>query len=74
MTCSLYWKPESIESNRVGGIALREILEKKYGYPYTLSYGHLDYLEALRDANVDGAEDLIEAIRQYGEIKIFKVC
>lgn len=74
MSCTLYWKPVAQDDNRVGEIQLRNILEKKYGYPQKLDCCDLPYLLALKDAEVEGVEELIEAIEKYDEIEIFLKC
>lgn len=74
MTCSLCWKPVSTERDYISSYQLRDILEKKYGYPSNLDHSDISYLEALEDAGVDGADELIEAIRKHDVIQIFKEC
>lgn len=74
MGCSLYWKPVSKENNFVGDIQLRNILEKRYNYPSILDTGDIGYLNALVDAGVEGANDLIEAIEKHNEIQIDLEC
>jgi hypothetical protein len=74
MGCSLRWKPRSKKDYGCGSYQLRDILENKYGYPSNLDYSDLTYLESLQDAGVEGAEDLIEAIRKHDEIEIYKEC
>lgn len=74
MGCSLYWKLVSKKEYRVGDYQLRDILEKKFGYPQNLDYSDIHYLEALVDAQVEGADELIEAIRKYDKIEIYKEC
>lgn len=74
MSCALVWKPIYKKSYRVGDIKLREIIDKKYGYPCTLDASDIHYLEALQDADVDGAEDLIEAIIKHEEIRLELEC
>lgn len=74
MTCSLHWKPVVNDSEQAGDIQLREILDKKYGYPSTLDHSDIGYLEALIDADVKGADELVEAIRKHDQIQIFLEC
>ena len=74
MSCTLYWKPVSKKEYQVGDFQLRDILEKRYGYPSNLNYSDIPYLEALVDAQVEGADELIEAIRKHDKIEIYKEC
>lgn len=74
MGCSLYWRPIPKKQYRVGEYQLRDILEKRYGYPSELDCSDVTYLKALDDAGVEGADELVEAIEKHGEIEIFKEC
>jgi hypothetical protein len=57
-----------------GSYALMAILRKKYhidcAATNTLNPSDIPYLEGLRDANVTGTNELIEAINKHGEIEI----
>jgi len=74
MTCQLYYRPISKKDFAVGDMTLRDILEKKFGFPTILNDSHVTYLEALYDANVEGADELITAIHKYEQIEIYKEC
>lgn len=74
MGCTLYWKQEVLDGQYICSHMLRDILEKKYGFPSILGFMDRDYLEALEDAGIEGASDLIEAINKYKKIKIYKEC
>ncbi len=74
MSCTLHWKPIIKDSESISEIHLREILDKKYGYPHHLSYIDIDYIQALVDAGIDGAQDLLDAIRKHDDILIFLEC
>ena len=74
MSCTLCWKPVAKHSYHISEIQLRNILDKKYGYPAKLNYGDISYLTALDDAGVNGANELINAIEKHDEIEIFLEC
>lgn len=74
MSCSLYYRPIHKKSYRIGDYQLRDILEKRFGYPRVLRCDDIPYLEALSDAMVEGAAELVEAILKYDEIEIYKEC
>lgn len=74
MSCALVWQPVSKKSRRAGDSKLRDILDKKFGYPKTLNSSHFEYMQALVDAEIDGAKTLVSAISKYGEITIDLEC
>jgi len=74
MSCSLIWSPVNKTKNRAGDHTLRDILEKKFGFPRVLDESYIIYLDALDDAGIEGAEDLIIAIRKHEEIQIDIEC
>jgi len=74
MTCTLYWKPVSKEHDYVNDHVLRDILEKKFGFPAQLNHTHIEYLSGLRDAGREQAFGLIDAIHEHGVIEINKEC
>lgn len=74
MGCTLYWIPVNTDKNYVYNHILRNILEKKFGFGATLSYGNIEYLQALKDADIEGAQELIEAIEKYEVIEIGQEC
>jgi hypothetical protein len=70
MSLSLFYKPV-IETKKVGNQQLHDIIEKKLiGLPKMVGIEFISYLEALRDANVDGSDELIKAINSYGYIEL----
>lgn len=71
MSQDLYYRPISKKSISVGDFQLRNIIEKKFGYRAVISYISIPYLEALQDAGIEGADELIEAIRKHDEIEIY---
>jgi len=74
MSCSLYWKPIIENSFRVGDHILRNAIENRYSLPTVIGFSAKNYLEGLRDAGVNGAEDLLEAIEKHGEIEVYNEC
>lgn len=83
MSSSLYWRPvKPIKRHGGYGHPLKGIIAKKfYGHDGSLSGGditldetHIKWLEGVKDALydcVDDANELIDGIRQYGEIAIW---
>lgn len=74
MSCTLCYRPVINDSISISSIKLRDILDRKFGYPKKLSFSHIEYLEALSDSNVEGADELIDAIRKYECIEVFLEC
>lgn len=71
MSCALIWRP--VVTAPIGyadGVQLREILDRKYGFPYTLNFNDRNYLEALVDAGIPNAQELLSDLYKYGEIRI----
>lgn len=66
MSQNLFWRPRKGWA-RVGSFPLREAVRKRGD---TLSLDDQEYLSGLRDGNVEGAEELLEALERYGEIDI----
>lgn len=50
---------------------LRDILEKRYYTPCVISLSEYSYLEGLRDAEVIGARELLEALDKNEKIEIY---
>lgn len=67
----LHWKPITVVENEVGDKLLHTIMKNKYALPYQLGRYDLEYLKGLRDAGINGAEELINAIGIHGHIEIF---
>ena len=74
MGCTLTWEIIPKKTNYVSGFQLRNILESKFGYPHILDGSHVSYLEALKDAGIEEAQELIDAIEKHDEIRIDKEC
>lgn len=70
MTSSLHWKPLIKDSQRIGDMRLKDILDKKFGYPWILDATDIPYLEGLYDAGTTDAIELINAINIHGKITI----
>lgn len=72
MSSTLYWRP-------VGGgkslpDAIKRALKKRFDLKNTTLQTHdLDYLNGLRDAGVEGAEELIAAIEKHEAITLSEV-
>ena len=66
MSTNLHWEPVR-SGKRVGGTTLKEIL----GHLNHLNQQDKDYLRGLEDAGIDGALDLIKAIDQHNEIRLY---
>lgn len=71
MSSSLEWEPRNRERESLPD-ELKFVLRKRYGEPVSsiIDDSDLAYLAGLRDAGIEGAEDLIEAINKYGEIHV----
>lgn len=70
MIGDLHWRPYSKSQTRVGGMEIRNLIAKKYGAPSMLNCLNLEYLRGLRDAEIDGAQELIDAIEKHSSIEI----
>jgi hypothetical protein len=74
VSCSVLWKPFKNEGKFVGKGSLRDILDKKYGFPAKLSHKDINYLEGMEDCGHEEARILIDAIYAEEEIEIFLEC
>jgi len=75
MSYSLYWRPKSTKKNDAGkDQALKWAMQKRFGSPLNMELSdiHVEYLQGLKDANISGATELIDAIEKYGSIEIFE--
>jgi hypothetical protein len=74
MSSSLYWKPVTKESNSLPNELKYALQKRNEGYieGTTLDYSDISYLEGLRDASVKGSQELIDAIEQYEEVRIWE--
>lgn len=71
MGTSLHWKPTGYSSRSLSD-ELKHILRKIYGYPISanLDYSDLIYFRGLRDAGIEDADVVIDAIERYDYIII----
>lgn len=67
MSINLYWSPKVQNKNCIGK-ALRDIVQNEYNLPVTLNHNDLAYFKALLHAKIEGAEEVYDAISEYGEI------
>ena len=76
MTCSLGWEPVRKKSPKWLSDGLKFALRKRYGghVDTILDGGDMSYLEGLRDAGVEDADTLIEAIKKYDSIHVREEC
>lgn len=81
MSTSLYWRPVPQDTPPARDLPydLKKAISQRfwghdgslYGDEVELTQAHVMYLEGLRDAGVDGAADLIAAIRAHGAIELW---
>jgi len=69
MSSSLVWRP--ICESKTLPDTLKFVLRKR-GLPRTFSAGDYDYVHALMDAGVDGAEELMELINTHHEVELLE--
>lgn len=77
----LYWRPVPKPLPEPDSLpdALRHMLSKRYkdfggwmsGESMGMGEGHIPYLEGLRDAGVNGAQELINIIGEYGVVELW---
>jgi hypothetical protein len=74
MSSTLYWVPTPRDRKPLPD-RLKHALQKRYSSPLhtKITGAECDYLEGLRDAGIDGAEELLEAVLQHGEIELSEV-
>lgn len=73
MPKNLYYTPLSQTKELSNSEKLGEVLLKKLGkYPSDVSSSLIPYLEALHDAGIPAAKELIELIKLYTHIQIDK--
>lgn len=72
MSSSLVYKPFIKKGIYVPGVKIKHILHKFYGLPCKLDYSDIEFLRGLSAANIEGADDLIYAIREYEIIELFE--
>lgn len=78
MSTSLYWRRVSPMEGDLSIDLKKAIAHRFWGHDGTLAGDHhivdrgsIDYLSGLADAGVDGAEELINLIRQHGQIDLW---
>lgn len=49
---------------------LKQILQSRYSFPMTIDYSHIQYLSALADVHIKGAQQLIDVIEKYGQVEL----
>lgn len=71
MSSNLAWEPGCRQKNSLPD-QLKFVLRKKYGdvVDANMDTDDLPYLTGLRDAGIDGAQTLIDAIEKYDEISV----
>ena len=69
MSSSLHWRPPASTSSDLPE-QLKLVLRKKHGQMRDFEIGgdEYDYLEGLRDAGVDGAQELLDLIDKHGKV------
>ena len=75
MSTDLYWRPVSKDANILEShlkIVLRNSGITSGIHPVKVGREKIDYLHGLKDAGIEGAEELIEIINKYGEVEIFE--
>ena len=72
MTSSLTWCPSVVPTQQTLPYELKFVLRKKYGNPVEAVFTTHDisYLEGLRDCEIKGAMELIQAIAEHGSIQV----
>lgn len=69
MTQNLYVEPAKREKD-ILPLGLKWALQKRFNFPLIMDETHIKYLEGLRDADVDGALQLIEYIHIWQKIEL----
>jgi len=70
MSQNLFWEPKATCLSK----ELKWAIEKKFDLSYrvVLTFGDINYLWGLRDAGIEDAQKLIDAIEKYNEIEIWR--
>jgi hypothetical protein len=76
MSQSLYWKPIKPQRHSSLPSQLKFILQKRYdgletGESIILGEAVQPYLEGLADAGIEGAKELIAAIKRHEQVEIW---
>lgn len=72
MSASLYWEPAARQRSKPLPDALKFALRKRYNGEAVLDRHDVPYLEGLRDADVEGAQDLIDLIEKHDAVRIWE--
>lgn len=74
MTTSLYWRPVNTDVNFLSD-ELKFALMNRYGLhiDHVFKDADIQYLNGLSDAGIKCADELIDAIKQHGEIRISEI-
>ncbi len=67
MSVTLKWRP--IKGGRALPYELKRVLAEKA--PGVWRRSSLEYLRGLRDAEVKGAQELIDVLEKHGEVELF---
>ena len=72
MSANLMWEPAKRKSESLPD-ALKFVLRDKLGVEGRVRFGHeqLAYLRGLRDAGIEGAQELIDIIDKYEEVDLW---
>lgn len=78
MSSTLMWRPSSRESYDLP-LDLKEVVSRKLwntdgscgGAEVTVNSDLIPYLEGIRDAGINGAQELIDAINQHGDVVLW---
>jgi hypothetical protein len=70
MSSTLVWQIKPKSDYKSLKYQLKVVLEKKVNFPCVVCCTDLAYLSGLRDAGIDGAEELMELIEKFDEIEL----
>lgn len=71
MSAKLCWRPKA-RTRETLPYALQSILREALGEsPRTFSNKDIPYLTGLRDAKIEGAQELIDAIEKHEEVELW---
>lgn len=74
MSATLVWQVKPKSDYKSLPFQLRCVLEKKWIFPVVVGFSDLYYLEGLKDAGIEGAEELMGLIHQFEEIELNIEC
>lgn len=76
MSSNLYWRPFRHGEKPLPDelkFVLRKSDYEHNGINVTLTESDMPYFQALKDADIKGADKIVEALEKYGEIEISEV-